>query len=319
MAAYYPPFSANPSFIQGSYGNRGNLELVAGNAYGGVVHIWRNNDYVHYPWINPTIFGAEVGKVSGVSLIEGNFGTPGNLELVITAGENLLHYYRQSNDRAWYGPNKISPETKAIGVPSLIQGTWATKGNFELVTPLASGGLAHFARENDGSPSFPWGPRIKFAQSLGSVSSVSLIQSNYGRHLEVVAIAKEKLYFTWRDDSLRWADPIPIEAEYNVTGNPALIQSTSGKQGNFELVVPAASGGLYHFSRDNKDGTKPSSWSNATFFAPEKGIFRKVGLIQSNFGGNLEVMAEKDGLLYQYVRIDGNWLETNPVVFSQGI
>lgn len=223
MIAYYPPFAANPSFIQGLYGTNGNFELVAGNAYGGVIHIWQNNDYAHHPWINPTIFGAEVGKVSGVSLIEGNFGSLGNLELVITADENLLHYYRQSFDRVWYGPNKIAPKLKAIGVLSLIQGTWAKKGNFELVTLLASGGLAHFACENDCSPEFPWGLRSIFAQSLGAVSSISLIQSNYGKHLEVVAIAKEKLYFTWRDDSLRWADPIPIKVEYNVSGNPALI------------------------------------------------------------------------------------------------
>lgn len=319
MAAYYPPFSANPSFIQGHFGKRGNFELVAGNAYGGLVHIWRyNDDATNYPWKNATTFAASVGQVSGVSLIEGNFGSPGNLEVVVNgAGGILSHFYRQSSDLKWYGPNKISPDTKAIGVPSFIQGTWAKKGNFELVTPVASGGLVHFSRDNDRPSDFPWSPPTHFAQSLGAVTSVSLIQSNYGKHLEVIAIVKSKLIFTFRDDSFKWATPIPIETEYNVTGNPALIQSKFGKQGNFELVVPAASGGLFHFWRDNNDGTKPSPWSKATLFAEDQGVFRGVTLIQSNYGdGNLEVVAEKDGLLFEYVRIGGKWLTTNRVAPS---
>lgn len=317
MASYYPAFSANPSLIQGHFGKKGNFEVVTGNAYGGLVHIWRNNDDTSYAWKAPTTFASGIGEVAGVSLIEGNFGSPGNLEVVVNGGGTLLHFYRETKDLKWNGPtSKVSPDLKAAGVPSFVQGTWAKRGNFELVSPVASGGLVHYSRNND-EANYPWSPPAFFGQSLGPFTSVSLIQSNFGKHLEVIAIAKGKLYFTWRDDSFKWAAIIPIETEYTVTGNPALIQSKFGKQGNFELVVPAATGGLYHFWRDNNDGTKPLPWSKAVEFAQSEGVFRGVSLIQSNYGdGNLEVVAEKDGLLLHYVRVGDKWNGPNKVAPS---
>ena len=305
--AYYPAFSANPSLIQGHYGKKGNFEVVTGNAYGGLVHIWRNNDETSLPWKGATTFAGGIGEVGGVSLIEGNFGSPGNLEVVVNGGGNLLHYYRDNKEFKWSGPTKVSPDLKAAGVPSFVQGTWGTRGNFELVSPVATGGLVHYSRNNDAS-NFPWSGPVFFGKETGSFTSVSLIQSNYGKHLEIIAITKGKLYFTWRDDSFKWAAIDPIETEYTVTGNPALIQSKFGKKGNFELVVPAASGGLYHFWRDNNDGTKPSVWSKAVAFGQNQGVYTGVSLIQSNYGdGNLEVVAEKDGLLFHYYRVGGTW------------
>src|SRR5262249_44973624 len=51
---------------------------------------------------------------------------------------------------AWHGPSIIT--TSVSGNPSLLQaipGTYGTKGNYELVVPLQSGGIAHFERNND--------------------------------------------------------------------------------------------------------------------------------------------------------------------------
>ena len=304
MALHYPVFSANPSLIQSHFGKKGNFELVAGNASGGLVHIWRNNDETPPHWKGATAFASGIGGVGGVSLIEGNFGSPGQLEVVVNGGGSLLHFFRDSK---WNGPAKVSPDLKAAGVPSFVQGTWGKRGNFELVSPVASGGLVHYARNND-EGTFHWSPPGFFGKESGSFTSVSLIQSNYGKHLEVIAINKEKLYFTWRDDNFKWAAITPIETEYHVTGNPAFIQSKFGKKGNFELVVPAASGGLYHFWRDNNDGTKPATWSKAVSFGQGEGVFKGVSLIQSNYGdGNLEVVAEKAGLLVHYFRVSGKW------------
>lgn len=196
MASYYPAFSANPSLIQGHFGKKGNFELVTGNAYGGLAHIWRNSDDTSFAWKEATTFASGIGEVAGVSLIEGNFGSPGNLEVVVNGGGTLLHFYRETKDLKWNGPtSKVSPDLKAAGVPSLVQGTWAKRGNFELASPVASGGLVHYSRDND-EGNYPWSPPAFFGQNLGPFTSVSLIQSNYGKYLEVIAIAKEKLYFT---------------------------------------------------------------------------------------------------------------------------
>jgi hypothetical protein len=41
------------------------------------------------------------------------------------------------------------------GNPSLIQSNFGLKGNFELVVPMSTGGLAHYWRNND-DPELPW-------------------------------------------------------------------------------------------------------------------------------------------------------------------
>jgi hypothetical protein len=48
-------------------------------------------------------------------------------------------------------------------------------GNFELVTPLLSGGIAHFFRDND-DPNLPWSGPVVFAKDQGLVGAVSLDQ-----------------------------------------------------------------------------------------------------------------------------------------------
>lgn len=60
----------------------------------------------------------------------------------------------------------------------LIQSRHGVRGNFELVVPLATGGLALFFRDND-APGLPWhGPSL-FGQAAGQFAAVSLIESNF--------------------------------------------------------------------------------------------------------------------------------------------
>ena len=47
-----------------------------------------------------------------------------------------------------------------LGAPAFIQGHFGTKGNFEVIVPLTSGGLAKYFQEND-TPGLPWrGPLV---------------------------------------------------------------------------------------------------------------------------------------------------------------
>ncbi|MFL6277392.1 MAG: hypothetical protein ACJ74G_19580, partial [Blastocatellia bacterium] len=120
---------------------------------------------------------------------------------------------------------------------------------------------------------------------------------------EVVALtASGQLVHYWRENHspFTWHGPTATFAS-GVTGNPSLIQSTFGNQGNFEVVVPRVSpGGLVHYWRDNDAPGFP--WHGPTAL-PGGGGYNMVSLIQSNFGpGNLEVDALSGASKFQFWR-----------------
>ena len=47
--------TANPVLIQSRFATQGNFELVTPVFGGGLAHLWRNNDDLHYPWSEPTL------------------------------------------------------------------------------------------------------------------------------------------------------------------------------------------------------------------------------------------------------------------------
>ncbi len=212
--------SGDPSLIQSRFGGRGNFELVVPLASGGIAHYDRNNDDPSFPWFGPSVFAANVGVFSAVSLIQSNFGTPGNLEVVAILGDRLLHFSRDSGPAFhWFGPEPVISNGRAVtgvtGSPSLIQSRFGTRGNFELVVPIFQGGLVHFDRNND-DPALPWfGPNI-FGNGLGTFATVSLIQSNFGQpgNLEVVVNAEGVLMAFFRDSgpAFHWFGPYEITA-----------------------------------------------------------------------------------------------------------
>jgi hypothetical protein len=281
--------------VQSTSGTKGNFELVVPYSTGGLAHYWRNNDDPNLPWIGPTIIGQSVGQVDAVSLIQSNYGNPGNLEVLARVGNQLVFFERESEyPFTWTGPSPILPNVSVSGNPALIQSRSGRRGNFELVVPLASGGLIHFSRSNDDSNSL-WGETATFGQAAGLIDAVALIQSNYGNpgNLEVLARVGNQLVFFERESEypFTWTGPSYILPNVSVSGNPALIQSRFGHTGNFELVVPLASGGLAHFWRNNDDPNLP--WMGPTAFGSAQ--VDALSLIQSNYGtpGNLEVVAHR--------------------------
>ena len=87
--------SGNPALIQGSFGGVGNFELVVPLAGGGLAHYGRDNDAPGLPWSGATAFGAGVGQVDAVALLQSTFGDPGNLEVVARVGANLVLFWRE--------------------------------------------------------------------------------------------------------------------------------------------------------------------------------------------------------------------------------
>jgi len=207
--ALVPVFSGNPSMIRSRSGLRGNFEVVVPRAEGGFSYYWRDNDTSELSWEGPVDFAVDAGVFDSATLIQSNFGEPGNLEMVARSGEQLVFFWRDGPPSFdWHGPSPIGSGASAN--PSLIQSTFGVKGNFELVTPLSSGGLGYYWRDND-DPHLHWYGPLTFGITAGKVEGVSLIQSNFGEpgHLEIVAVAGGELAFFWRDSGpdLRWNGP----------------------------------------------------------------------------------------------------------------
>ena len=298
----FPATRGNPVLKQSRFGTKGNFELVVPAATSGMLFSWRNNDNPSLPWAPPLPFGVSAGAVDAVTMIQSNFGSPGNLEVISRVGSQLQFYWRDSGPAfRWNGPFPLFSGTR--GNPVLIQSRFGTKGNFELAVPAAAGGML-FAWRNNDIPSLPWSAPMRFG--TGTVEAITMIQSNFGSpgNLEVIARVGNQLQFYWRDSgpAFRWNGPFPLFS--GARGNPVLIQSRFGTKGNFELVVPAATGGGMLFAWRNND--IPSlPWSTPVRFGT--GTVDEITLIQSNFGspGNLEVIARVGSELHFYWRDSG--------------
>jgi hypothetical protein len=208
-APFATGITGNPTLIQGSFGTKGNFEVVVARTGGGLSHYWRNNDAPGFPWSGPTNFGS--GNIRGVSLIQSNFG-PGNLEVVaLTASNQLVAYWRDHGPFTWHGPS--APFANGVTTyPSLIQSSFGTKGNFEVVVPCVPGGLAAFWRNNDAG-GFPWsGPTPLPGGTAHHYTMASLIQSNFGPgNFEVDAnhVSPGSGFQYWRDLAFVWHGPSP--------------------------------------------------------------------------------------------------------------
>ena len=317
-------FTGNPVLIQGRFGTTGNFEVVSPVETSGIAHMWRNNDQSELPWSAPLLFGTGAGRFDAVSMIQSNMELSGNLEIIARQQDRLVSFWREASPPlSWHGPYPVMTEpqgapcariavTGIAGNPVLIQSRFGRRGNYEVVVPLASGGIAHYFRDNDGR-GMPWRTAPTFGTSLGRVDAVTLIQSNFGDpgNLEVVARTGNRLQFMWRDSTspFNWSGPFPLVADgvavTGVTGNPVLIQSKFGKQGNFELVIPLVSGGFALFWRDNDNPGLP--WHGPTILE-ETSRFAALSLVQSNFGspGNLEVASRIGD------QLDHSWRDAGP-------
>jgi len=72
---------------------------------GGVAFMWRNNDDPAMPWSGPWVFGQGLGHVDAVTMIQSNYGDPGNLELIARVGDALQFFWRDSGPAfTWNGP-----------------------------------------------------------------------------------------------------------------------------------------------------------------------------------------------------------------------
>lgn len=86
-------FAANPTLFQ-RRGKKGKFELVVVDANGSALHnLTRDNEGSNgYPWTLTKNFAQNIGPVAGLSVIEGPFNTPPNLELIVNKGGLPVHF-----------------------------------------------------------------------------------------------------------------------------------------------------------------------------------------------------------------------------------
>jgi hypothetical protein len=297
-----------PSLIQSNFGVQGNFEVVVPAAGGGIAHYWRDNDDPNQTWHLATVFAQSEGIVSAVSMVQNR--SDHNFEVIARVGDRLEYFYRDNSDplQTWHGPHSIA--NGIAGSPALIQSDYYTNGNFEVVTPLASGGMRHYWRDND-NPNHPWHAGPVFGTSVGIVDDVSMIQSKpaFGPpgDFEVVARIGDKLAHFFRNNS----DPLqtwhgPDTFATGVSGAAALIQNRFyAPPGNFEVAAPLANGGIGHWWRNN--AIFLPSWSFTTTFGTA--AVQSVTMIGSNYADNFEVVAQRGNRLEHFWRDSSalNW------------
>ncbi|WP_437756715.1 alpha/beta hydrolase [Sorangium sp. So ce1389] len=292
---------------------RGALELVvpAVDAPFGIEH--HRREEAAGPWRHAATFARELGPVDAVSLIQSNFGDPGNLEVVARAraGDRLAAFWcAPGSEPSWSEPRFFAEG--AAGDPALIQGGFGGRGNFELVVPHAGGGLAHYFRDNDTAELGWHGPAI-FGADLGHFEAVAMIQrvlhAPYAPRapgdLEVVARTGDRLLMFWRSPGSGAAWQGPEEVVSGVRGTPALFRSASGGEGALELFSPLAGVGLARWCR--ADGARAARFRGPTVFATDLGRCEAVSTIESRPLGRLELAVRAAGQVAHVVRDGELW------------
>jgi hypothetical protein len=231
-------------------------------------------------------YSAFTGPFCGVSAIVSRVG---DLEMIAAQTDGVLAHFSYHGVFGWSGPTFLPG--KAAGPPAFIQSRFGGVGNFEVIVPRPGGGLSHFWRDNDGAE--VWHEATQ-PTATGVWSGLGLIQSNFG-NLEIVGVREGSLAFLWQNGpGGAWSIPVTLTNDADFAGRPALIQSTYGTRGNFEVVAAKRSGQLIHYWRNN--GVDGFPWLAGTAFAPGATqptyAFDDVSLFQSSYG-RLEVFARE--------------------------
>jgi hypothetical protein len=215
--------TGNPVLVRAHGGaQRANWELIVPSRQGGVDYFWRDND-PDFPllgdWRTAPRILTKVGTVDAVAMFESQLSPNAfALEVVVRVGDRLYYAWRDSS-LAWHGPFPFVADgltvTGVCGAPSMIQSSGgARKRNFELVTPLLDGGIAHLWRDNDSDDTANWRwhrlPQVLDGERR--YEATSLVQGPFGAspsNLELMARCVDgRVMHLWRETATAtWHGP----------------------------------------------------------------------------------------------------------------
>lgn len=254
--------------------------------------------------------------------------TDGQLWGVCVQGRQVK-YFIVARDRSTLAMRDVQGASDCVGAPALTQSGFGSMGNFELIVPVAGGGMDQYWLNRDVPHSefnVPWNRFTHFGRPGIQVLAARLMFSTFG-NLEVLALEQSprgglELVFYWQNGpGGPWSEPFVIPGSTGrVNGIPAFIQSSwgleEGNAGTFEVIVPSRNEGLLHFTRYGAWRENPAiPNSNAVNFAA-------VHMIQNTEGsdgihGNFEVVAETGNYgTFGYGQLFFCWFETAPRSWS---
>jgi hypothetical protein len=263
-------FNGGVSLIQSNFQTAGaggsNLEVVT-VLNSAMYHFYRAGEGA---WSGPTVQISN--NVRGwPGLIQSNYGTQGNFEVVVAAqGGGLLHYYRD-NDVAgfpWHFGTAFGDQTILFDTVSLIQSSFGGGKNLEVVAwSAATNQLIHFWRDSN----LMWheeGPVPNPVNPLLGSGPASWTQSNLVTpgNFEVALVGAGLIYYSRQNNvaGLPWNGGQVIADGPNGAGGyaptvPSIMESTLSLRPGFDVVLlgqpaPSPALGLLHFMNDPING-----------------------------------------------------------------
>lgn len=240
---------AGPPAFSGTTYNR-NFELVY-RTVNNRLHHWFF-DQASGRWADGGVFGPP--DVAGnPGFIQGNYGAPGNFELVVhTADGRLNHWWR--DDAApwtWHDGGRFGAGVVASG-GALVQSQYGGQGNLELVATVNGGRMQHFWRDDDHGNVWNSGPMF----GAGCQGAAVMIEGQFGAgdenaigNFELCVAAQGHAEHWWRFNAggdQQWRQSAVFG--HDIAEVVGLVEGSFGF--NLEIVVRRTDNRLQHYWRD---------------------------------------------------------------------
>lgn len=245
-----------------------------------------------------------------------------NFEVIYRSSHGRMRHVFFNQASGWWEDGTLFGPLNPIGMAGFVQGNRGAPGDFETVVVDSWGVAHHWTKHNSApwtQPPGTWIDRGVVARNI-AFGGPGLVLSRLGRTVPVENDSGELHYVCTSADgqmhhlslgSHGWTEISSFGS--GVDSAPCLIEGTYGAGnemgvGNFELCV-AVQGQIEHWWRWNQ-GNGP--WSRSAVFGAN--VRRVLGLIQSTFGTNLEILVENtDGSTQHYWRDGAGW-HAGPVI-----
>jgi len=232
--------------LTGTTYNR-NFEAVYLTTASRLHHWWLDQN--NGQWNDGGVFGpTDAAGVPG--FIQGNYGSPGNFEVVVKTADSKLNHWWRDGTFAWHDGGRFASGVLFSGA-SLIQSNYGTPGNFELVCVLNNGQMQHWWRDNSHGMVWNQGPVF----GAGISSPPCMIQGQFGMgteagigNFELCVAAGGQAQHWWRDNQggMSWFHSATFG--HDVLAVAGMIESSYGF--NLEVVVLRYDRQLQHYWRD---------------------------------------------------------------------
>lgn len=234
--------------LTGTTFNR-NMEMVYLTT-GGRLHHWWTGGGGGGAWNDGGVFGPS-GCDGVPGFVQGDYGAPGNFEVVVSNRGQLQHIWRDGG--GWHDGPRFGTAIARSG-PTLVQGTYGTPhGNLECVASRTDGTMQHFWRNES---TLTWNVGGLFGAGISSPPV--MIQGQYGMinelgphgNFELCVAVGGAIQHWWRWNSaggdMQWRHSANFG--HDVKAVAGMCESSWGM--NLEVIALRTDNQLQHYWRD---------------------------------------------------------------------